>query len=409
MKACTLLLVWFFIINPSHTNGFALLSHEAIINECWEKSILPLLKQEYPLAKPEQIREARAYVYGGALMPDIGYFPFGSSLFSQLVHYVRSGDFVNAVIEEAEDLNEYAFGLGLLCHYYADMYGHPMATNRAVPIMFPKLKKKYGDTVSFEQSPVGHVRTEFGFDVIQTAKGNYDLEAQHDFIDFKVSEPVLKRAFLKTYGMELKNVFRSLPVAVKTFRFAVKQMFPELTKDAWIIRKSIITQINPLADRETYTRTMDRKTYKRDFGRPKIKSSLFSLLMGVLPKVGPFAGLKFKAPNDETEKLFDESIKTILHQYTSALTRIKSDSISSENINYDTGKKTAAGEYKLADKSYYTLLKMMKSKNFEYVNEGLYQHINAFYNHKEIKKGNKDNSHRKKKIVKLLLMLESAC
>lgn len=141
MKRVLLIFVFCIYKFSLPVNGFALLSHEAIIDTCWEHSIKPLLKQKYPTATAEQLKEAHAYVFGGAIMPDIGYYPFGSMLFTNLVHYVRTGDFIRAVLDEAQDINEYAFGLGLLCHYIADKYGHSMGTNPAVPLLFPKAKK----------------------------------------------------------------------------------------------------------------------------------------------------------------------------------------------------------------------------------------------------------------------------
>ena len=63
------------------------------------------------------------------------------------MHYVRSGDFVEALVREARDVNEYAFALGALAHYTSDTVGHPIAVNRAVPIMYPKLLAMHGPEV----------------------------------------------------------------------------------------------------------------------------------------------------------------------------------------------------------------------------------------------------------------------
>jgi hypothetical protein len=125
------------IFSFSAAPAFSLLSHEAIIDASWEKSIQPLLRQKYPSASAEDLKNAHAYLYGGSIVPDIGYYPFGSKLFTNLLHYVRSGDLIYAALSEAKDVNEYAFALGLLCHYYADKYGHELGTNVALPILFP--------------------------------------------------------------------------------------------------------------------------------------------------------------------------------------------------------------------------------------------------------------------------------
>jgi len=246
---------------PFHSFGFALLAHEAIIDNAWEKSIQPLLKIKYPKATDSSLQVAHAYAYGGAIIHDIGYYPFGSTLFTNLVHYVNSGDFINALIDEAQDVNEYAFALGVLSHYFTDKYGHPMCTNHAVPILFPELKQEFGDNITYEQAETPHSRVEYGFDVIQTAIGNYKSEAFHSFIGFQISQPVLERAFLKTYKFKINDIFTSLPISIALYRFTANDIFPELTKDAWRIRKSVISVLNPLEEKDTYEYEIDKDAY----------------------------------------------------------------------------------------------------------------------------------------------------
>jgi hypothetical protein len=373
-----------------------LLSHEAIIDASWEKSIRPLLKEKYPSASEEDLKTAHAYLYGGAIMPDIGYYPFGSMTFTNLVHYVRTGDFVHAALTEAKDVNEYAFALGLLCHYYADKYGHELGTNLALPILFPDEKRKLGDTVTYEQEKTKHIKVEFGFDIVQTVIGNYAPKAQHDLIGFKVNQPVLERAFLKTYGVELKNVFKNLPVAVETFRFTVKQLIPELAKDAWKMRSGMITQINPLAEKSSYTKKYNRREYNKEFGKPQIKSSVLSFILALIPKVGPFGGLKFKEPNEEADKIFDKSFKAILTNYSLVVNRLKEEDVKPENINFDTGKKTARNEYHMADKSYYQLLRKHEKNDFENVSPALKKSLIAFYSSDSHSKNEKRNYKKEK-------------
>ena len=91
----------------------------------WTDEIRPLLLKRYPGLSEEQITEAHAYTYGGAVIQDLGYYPFGSREFSDLVHYVRSGDFVLELLLESQDVDEYAFALGALSHYAPDIAGHP--------------------------------------------------------------------------------------------------------------------------------------------------------------------------------------------------------------------------------------------------------------------------------------------
>jgi hypothetical protein len=165
-----------------------------------------MLQARFPDATPDQLSDARGYAYGGCVIQDLGYYPFGSRFFSNLLHYVRTGDFIDTLIRDAQDVNEYAFALGALGHYSADNEGHPLAVNLAVALMYPKLKARFGDVVTYEQSPKSHVMAEFAFDVVQVAAAAYAPEAYHSFIGFRVAKPLLERAFSETYGIEMKEI-----------------------------------------------------------------------------------------------------------------------------------------------------------------------------------------------------------
>src|ERR1700704_3638052 len=185
-------------------NGYSILTHEEIVDLLWADQIKPLVMQKYPNATEDDLRKAHAFAYGGCLIQDMGYYPFGNKFFSDLVHYVRTGDFVDALLSESTDINEYAFALGSMAHYSADIVGHPVV-NAAVAREFPELGKKYGPSVTYAQDTKAHIRTEFGFDVVQVAKQRYTSDAYHDFIGFQVPKPLLERAFRETYGIDLKD------------------------------------------------------------------------------------------------------------------------------------------------------------------------------------------------------------
>jgi hypothetical protein len=129
------------------------LTHETIIDAAWEADIQPLLLKRFPDSTPEALRTAHAFAYGGAIIQDMGYYPHGNKFFSDLTHYVRSGDFVLALLHDSQDLNEYAFAIGAMAHYAADNSGHRLATNVAVPVLYPKLKTKYGNVVRMRTIP----------------------------------------------------------------------------------------------------------------------------------------------------------------------------------------------------------------------------------------------------------------
>jgi hypothetical protein len=364
--------------------AYSVLTHEAIVDAMWNISVKPLLKQKFPNATEEQLKEAHAYVYGGAVAPDMGYYPFGSKLFTNLVHYVRSGDFVIALLDEAETIDEYAFALGVMSHYNADNYGHPLGVNVSVPVIYPKVRKKYGDVVTYEQDKAAHVKTEFGFDVLQTARGNYAPEAYHDFIGFEISKPVLERAFLKTYGLTLDDVFHNFSLAVGTFRWTVKDMFPTITKTAWAMKKDEIVKTNPKATGSSFIYKMNRHTYYKEFGKehtkPGFSAFILSVIIKIVPKIGPLKALQFKTPNAEAEKLFVESFDTVTVHYKIYTDELRTKNFSLSNIDYDTGKKTAPGEYELADENYGTLLLMLRQENFKNVTPSLKENILTFYN-----------------------------
>jgi len=276
---------------PLSSNAYSILTHEAIIDASWEKSLQPLLKKKFPQATEADLKLAHSYAYGGALMTDIGYSPYGSVYFTNLIHYVRSGDFVENLLSEAQNINEYAYALGALCHYMADTYGHSIGTNVVVPIVYPKVGAKYGNVVTYEEDHASHSRTEIAFDVLQLARGNYASEAFHSFIGFNVAVPVLERAFFKTYGQDINEIFGNIDHSVSNFRWAVNSLMPTVTKSAWVLKKSEIKKMQPGITARTFNYRMHRKKYYEEYGRdhdqPKFKERLIAFLIKIAPKIGP--------------------------------------------------------------------------------------------------------------------------
>ena len=375
------LLLFFF---PFCLSAFGVFTHEAIIDASWDKSILPLLKEKYPFITTEQQKEAHAYAYGGAVAPDMGYYPLGSKLFTNLVHYVRSGDMVNALLRDANNINEYAFALGFLSHYVADNYGHPLATNLSVPLVYPKLTKKYGHVITYADNNISHMRMEFGFDVLEVAKGNYASQAYHDFIGFKVDTVVLSKAFFETYGLSINEVFNNhLQLAVETFRWIVSNIFPTITKAAWSAKKNTILTQNHTATSKSFTFKMRRNQYDKQFGkgykRPGFSAKLLSFFIRALPKIGPLRALRFKSPTPKSEKLFDDSFDTILVHYAVNLKQLPKENVHPKDMDFDTGMPTANCEYSLADETYCDWLLKLKDDEFKNADPGIRQNIISFF------------------------------
>ena len=407
---CLFIIVAVIFFYPAKSSAYSVLTHEAIVDALWEKSIRPLLKEKYPGTSDSLMKEAHAYVYGGAIAPDMGYFPFGNPFFTNLVHYVRSGDFVNELLIESKDINEYAFALGFLCHYMADRYGHFLGTNQCVPIVYPKIKKKFGSIVTYEENEVAHKRIEFSFDVLEIAKGNYASAAYHDFIGFKVSRPLLERAFTKIYALDINKLFKNLSVSVETFRWTVTSLFPVLTRAAWITKKKDIVKTNPTVTSRNFRYKMNQSNYSREFGRPKpgILAYPLSWLIRVLPKIGPLASLKIKTPGPEGEKQFIKSFDTVVSHCQVSMKALSKTNVDFTNVDFDTGNSTTLGEYGLADKSYEKLLLRLNKQDFDHADPELEGNMISFF-----KSAGLDHSHIKskkerKKVYDALARLQTA-
>src|SRR5579863_1709831 len=260
---CALALLLAF---PESGQAYSVMSHQAIIDVEWETGIKPALHARFPEATEDEINRGQAYAYGGAIIQDLGYYPAGNKFFSDLTHYVRSGDFVMALLRDSQDIYEYSFALGAMAHYAADNNGHRTGTNRAVPVLYPKLKKKYGDSVSYEEDKLAHVKTEFGFDVLEVAKERYAPENYHDFIGFGVSVPLLEQAFQETYGLDLKTVLSNEDEVLGSYRHAVSQLIPRATRVAWSLKKDDILKDQPSMTRKKFLYNLSRASYQKNWG-----------------------------------------------------------------------------------------------------------------------------------------------
>jgi hypothetical protein len=388
--------------------GYSILTHEAIIDATWKDSIEPLLLSRFPNATPNELLQAHAYAYGGAIIQDMGYYPFGSRFFSDLVHYVRSGDFVVALIEESKDLNEYAFALGALSHYAADTSGHQLATNLSVAILYPGLARKYGPVVTYEEKPSAHLKVEYGFDVDQVAEGNYAPKDYHDFVGFEVSKPVLERAFARTYALDMSSVFFSVDLAIGSYRHAVSTVIPRMTKVAWHLKKDEITNSNPSETKKEFVYNISRSGYRKQWGhvyeKPGFGDRLKASFLRVVPKVGPFSGLAFHPPTPAVEQLYMKSFNDSLDHYRIMLLAQQQHRLQLPNDNLDTGAVTGAAAYRLTDEAY---AKLLDRTSGEPVPEPLRQDLLSYYADLEKPFATKQNSKAWHELIKELDTLKS--
>jgi zinc dependent phospholipase C len=375
-------IVFAVLICSNASSAYSVLTHEQIIDLLWAAEIRPLLLERYPGLSEEQITEAHAYAYGGAVIQDLGYYPFGSTEFSDLAHYVRSGDFVRELLLESQDVDEYAFALGALSHYASDIAGHP-AVNQAVAIEYPKLRAKYGKSVRYAQDRTAHLKTEFGFDTVQVAKNRYASQQYHDFIGFLVSKPLLERVFPVVYGMQLKDVLTHEDLAVGSYRFAVSRMIPEMTQVALQTHKKELVRETPNFTKRKFLYRLSRSDYEKSWGKdykkPGVGTRILSTLLRYMPKVGPFKGLAFNNPTPQTEDLYFKSINTTVDQYRAFLEQVRNDKLVLSNCDLDTGLPTKGAEYSLTDDTYAKLLVQLSDRKFDLTSPELRDNILQFY------------------------------
>jgi len=353
---------------PAPARAYAVLSHEAIIDAVWETHIKPLLLNRFPQATEEDLSRAQAYAYGGAIIQDMGYYPYGSPFFSDLTHYIRSGDFILALLRDAKNVNEYAFAAGALAHYAADNDGHRIGTNRAVPILYPHLRKKYGDSVSYADNPLAHVKTEFGFDVLEIARERYAPDSYHDFIGFEVSRQLLDQAFRETYGLELKNVLVNEDKALSSYRRDVSKLIPKATRIAWHLKQDEIKDDIPDATKRKFLFNLSRSNYEREWGKdyrkPNAGERFLAFLFKLVPKFGPLQILQFKTPTPQTERMFEASFNATLDRYRELLTELRESRLDLPNDNFDVGENTGPGKYRLNDEAHAKLLGKLAELKF---------------------------------------------
>lgn len=370
------------LVFTSPTQAYSVLTHEAIIDAVWASDIRPMLVARFPNATPDDLRAAHAYVYGGCLTQDMGYVPFSSKLWSDLAHYVRSGDLVSHMLRDAQTLNEYAFALGSLAHYIGDSTGHPVI-NRIEPLTIPKLRRKFGPVVTYEDNPVDHLKTEFSLDVIQVAREQYAPDAYHDFIGFEIAQSLVERAFQDTYGIEFKDLFKSEDLAIGTYRFTVGKLVPEMTKAAWESKRKDIENLSPGITRSRYLYRLKRRQFEREWGKsyhkPGIGARFIAVIFRIIPTFGPFHVLGFRPVPPQGEKMFVDGFDHTVASYRAALAKVRGGNLDLPNVNLDTGDPVHAGSYRLADKTYDDLLERLAKKDFAGATPGLRADVLRYY------------------------------
>jgi len=391
--------------------AYSVLTHEEIVDLVWTTDLRPLLLKRFPSLTEDQLKEAHSYAYGGAVIQDLGYYPFGSVEFSNLLHYVRSGDFVRELLLRSQDANEYAFALGALAHYASDISGHP-AVNESVSLQYPKLRAKYGNSVKYAENHTAHLKTEFGFDMVQVAKNRYASQQYHDFIGFQVSKPLLERAFPIVYGLPLNDVLTHEDLAIGSYRFAVSRMIPQMTQIALRTHEKDMMKESPDFAKKKFLYRLSRSDYEKEWGKdytkPGFGTRFWAVLLRYLPKIGPFKALAFNNPTAQTEDLYFKSINTTVDQYRIYLQQVRAGSFVLVNSDLDTGKETKAAEYSLTDETYAKLLDELAQRKFDLTSPDLRDNILNFYSDLSLPLATKKDSARWQTLLSSLDQLKLA-
>lgn len=384
--ACFLVLLTLFYSFPQSTDAYSFLTHEDMVDVAWHSSIRPLLLARFPTATEAQLRQARAFAYGGATIQDMGYYPFGHQFFSNLTHYVRSGDFVDNLFRDAQTVDEYAFAIGALAHYVGDNNGHRYATNLSTPIEFPSLGKKYGPVVAYDQGPHAHVRTEFAYDVEQLGQHWFAPSGYVKGIGFYVPQRLLQQAFYDTYGLSLRSVLGRPTPAIESYRSSVKGFLPDIARaEVLIHRNDFPRELDTPAFHQFSTRQKQAgldNQWKRYKSKAGFKLHFIAFMIRILPKVGAISDAAIRGPNAETNRWYIESVNRSVDNYENLLQRLTKGprkSLDLPNRDLDTGNLVRPGAYALTDKTYAQLLAKLTAQPDRTVPAGLRQNILVYY------------------------------
>jgi hypothetical protein len=436
---------------PTRSSPYSLLTHEQIIDLTWDDAIVPLLLSRYPNATPAQLEQARAYAYGGCVIQDIGYYPFGKVQFSNLTHYVRSGDFVVNLFRNARDLNELAFAVGALSHYIGDSIGHPLATNLAVPLEFPKLHQKYGNRVNYAEGKSQHVRTEFAFDIEEDVHQRTAPIRYLRHIGLQLSTRQLSLAYYQTYGISANfSGLRGGRVNDTAYRFAVRSFIPSIADALVLLHRKHEPPDLDTPEAQALSGEIAAMAAANDWVRYRTKPGfrlwLLAGIIKIMPKIGPLKLAAVKGPTPQAEADYVHSLalataamRRMLWRFTppdkrrsppmlpgpagqaeqpsNELAQSRRANAVSEtrmdprhplpNRDLDTGNEVEPGGYPLTDETYVSLLHALASQPNLTIPPGIKQDIQTYFAHADAPITIKKHPQRWAQVQKDLVTLSS--
>lgn len=396
---------------PSTGEAFSVLAHQGIVDQAWDGTLVPAVRKRFPGATQQDLQDAHGYARGGSHLPDLGYFPLGSHLFTDLLHYVRTGDFYERAVKEAKTPQEYAFALGMLAHYEADTVGHPEGTNLAVPIIYPKLAEQYGDSAAYADSPSAHLETEFRFDILQIAH-RHEVPMLFDHsVEFKVPRDLLERVFQETYGLKLDDLFENYDIAVNTYRWGFRTLIDEATGIAWELYREDIESLEPGLKRGDFISDMSRTDFVKQFGSAFLEPGYFARFVGFLgnlvPNIGPFKNLPYKPLPDRVKQIYFHAYRDASSQYLKQLSLVQGGSVLLPNLILDTGEPDRAGRYMPSDKAYAELLDRHAQSHYAQMPKELAADMLAHFRDRDAAMSFEDNKTERAKILAEVNALQS--
>ncbi len=372
--------------------AYSVFTHEEIIDLAWNDSIRPILLARFPGATEQELRVAHSFAYGGCAIQDMGYYPFGKEFFSNLTHYVRTGDFITWMFRNARTINELAFAMGALSHYVGDSIGHQEATNPATAAAFPKLARKYGSSVTYGESPHSHIRTEFAFDVGELTNLEFAPPAYLKYIGFRVPRKFLEEAFRNTYGFELHEVLGKAHSSLRSYRTSVRRFIPAFAEGEVVLHRHHFPpqdQEDPAYQqfKKRVARTSYERRWKHTHRGPGFKAHLIAILIFIVPKIGAASDLAIKIPTPETQENYLRSVNHTEAEFKEHLQKFAAQADAAQgdppaglaNLDLDTGDTVKRGEYELADLAYEHLLARVTSKPDRVIPAELKREMLAFF------------------------------
>jgi hypothetical protein len=412
VSLCLVLALLALLVAPSTCTGYSVFTHEELIDLAWDDAIVPLLRARFPGVTAAQLDTARGYAYGGSSIQDMGYYPFGEHFSSDLMHYVRTGDFVAALFRNASDVYEYAFAIGALSHYIGDDIGHSRAVNPSVALHFPDLRRKYGRIVTYDESPHSHIRTEFAFDIGQLSKETFAPPSYLRSIGVFVPTRLLRRAFVDTYGLGTRELVGPARSAVRSYRRAVLAFIPAVTGAEIVLhRKDFPPDLPNHAYRvfsERLSRADSRREWTKPYDRPGFGSHVFAFFIRIVPKIGALSDLAIKIPQPTSEDWYIRSVNesvTRLERIVDDLRLHSEVAPALQNRDLDTGHIDRPGTYPLMDDTYAKLVKQLVSRPGRTIPLGLRQAILDYYSDPDAPISTRKHEKAWKKLNAQLLML----